>query len=76
MDDVFGVEVVNAFDDFVDELVDEFGVQAMFELFDEIEQIAFKVLEYEIDLALLLEGLLDAHHVVALQHLQHLDFPW
>lgn len=45
----------------------------MFVLLDEVEQVAIEVLEDEVDLALLLEGLLDAHHVLALQHLQHLD---
>jgi hypothetical protein len=37
--------------------------------FDEIQQIAIEVLEDKIDLALLLEGLLDADHIIAFEHL-------
>jgi hypothetical protein len=32
-----------------------------------------EVLEDEIDLSFFLEGLLDAHHIVPFEHLQHLD---
>lgn len=73
MDDVLGVEVLEALDDLVDDATDEFRLQAVFVLLDEVEQVAIEIFEDQVDLALFLEGLLDAHHVVAFQHLQHLD---
>ncbi len=75
MDYVFGVQVLDALDYLVDERVDQLGLQAMLELLDQVQQVALEVLEDEVDLALLLEGLLESHHEVTLQHLQHLDFP-
>ncbi len=73
VDDVFGVEVLETLDDLVEECGDEGRFEATLMLLDEIEEVAFEVLEDEVDLALLLEGLLDADHVVALEHLEHLD---
>lgn len=46
----------------------------MLELLDEVEQVVLKVLENEIDLALLLKCLLNAYHILAFQHLQHFYF--
>ena len=71
MDDVFRVKVLNAFDYLIDENIDEFRVQSMLVLFDKIEQVALEVLKYEIDFSFLLEGFLDTHYVVSLQHFQH-----
>lgn len=70
--DVFGVQVLETLDDLVDDAADEFSLQAVFVLLDEIEQVAVEVLKDEVDLALLLEGLLDAYHILSLQHLEHL----
>jgi hypothetical protein len=71
MDDVFRVKVLNAFNYFIDENIDEFRVQSMLILFDKIEQIALEVLKNEVDFSFLLEGLLDTHHIISLQHFQH-----
>jgi hypothetical protein len=71
--DIFGVQVLKALDYFVDEEVYELGIEAVLVPLDEIEQIVLEVLENEIHLAFLLERLLYTHHVVSLQHLEHLD---
>jgi len=38
----------------------------VFEPFDKIEKVVLEVLEDEVDLSFLLEGLLDAHNIIAL----------
>lgn len=44
----------------------------MLELLDEVEEVVLEMLEDQVDFALLFEGLLYPHHVLASQHLQHL----
>jgi hypothetical protein len=72
VDNIFGVEILKALDDFVEDGGDELGIESLIVLLDEVEEVAIEVLKDEIDLAFLLEGLLDAHHVFALEHLKHL----
>lgn len=45
MDDVLGVEVLEALDDLVDNAADEFRLQAVFVLLDEVEQVAIEIFE-------------------------------
>lgn len=72
MDDVLGVEVLEALDDLVDDAADELSLEAVFVFLDEVEQVAIEVFEDKVDLSLFLEGLFDANHVISFQHLQHL----
>lgn len=52
------VQKLYTLDDLIDNCVDKFGVESVLKPFDEVEQIAFEVLENEINLSFLLEGLL------------------
>lgn len=74
VDDILGMQVLQALHNLVEECSNEGSLQAMLMLFDQVQQVPLEILEDEVNLALLFEGLLDADHVVALQHLQHLDF--
>ena len=68
------MQVLQTLHYFVYQGVDQFRLQPVLKLLNQIQQIAFEVLEYEIDFSLLLESLLKADHVVPLEHLEHLDF--
>ena len=65
MDNVFGVEVLQTFDYFIDEEVDERGLESVFISFDEVEESVLEVFEDEIDFAFLFEGLLDSDYEFA-----------
>jgi|JI6StandDraft_1071083.scaffolds.fasta_scaffold134888_1 hypothetical protein len=71
MNNVFGVEKLDALYYLVDDEVDQRRLQSVFVLLDEVEQVVLKVLEDKVDLALFLECLPETHHELAPQHLEH-----
>ena len=42
---------------------------------NQVQQVLRKVLKDQVDLTLLLKRLPDSHHMIALEHLEHLDLP-
>jgi hypothetical protein len=45
MDDIFGMQILEAFNYLIDEGIDKFWVQALLILFDEVEKVALEVFE-------------------------------
>jgi hypothetical protein len=70
--DVQGVKVSKAFEQLVDKRPDHLWVEAVGGLLENLEQIALDVLEYQIDDALLPEGLFEFDQVRMFHHFEDL----
>lgn len=73
MDDIFGVEVLQTFDNFIDQDVDELRVESVFVPFDEVEKVVLEVLENEVYFSFFFEGLFDTDDELSFEHFEHFD---
>lgn len=73
MNNIFAVKVLQTFDDFVYESVDECRLKTCLILLYEVEQIMLEILEDKIYFSLFLEGFLNTDNIVSFEHFKHFD---